>query len=68
MVAAKLTEWHAKLGEMRLTEMRTNRANDRSAYSPLSLMEDVGSPCYYGVLYTLLWTIYYGGLSVIESL
>ena len=29
--AAKLTEWHAKLGEMRLTEMRNNRISDRSA-------------------------------------
>ena len=27
--AAKLTEWHAKLGEMRLQEMKLNRAVER---------------------------------------
>ncbi len=28
-VAARLTEWHARLGEMRLREMKTNRENGR---------------------------------------
>lgn len=27
--AGKLTEWHAKLGEMRLKEMRVTRMNER---------------------------------------
>ena len=50
--AAKLTEWHAKLGEMRLQEMKLSRAleRERGRVKHLEWFKQSSSECHHKVV------------------